>query len=128
MKMFHIILFPLILFCLSAQKEKPFPTFQYTSIEGATINNSIFTRKESMVILGRLGCYPLMLLLKDLQDTTFSPEIQTILILEDTNQQILDFNSPTSNLFSRIRFKYKLNPLMGNVIGECEKKNNISKR
>jgi hypothetical protein len=121
MKIYYLPLFTLILFCLSAQKEKQFPTFQYTSIEGATINNSIFTGKESMVILGRLGCYPLMLLLKDLQDTTFSQDFQTILILEDTNQQILDFNSPTSNLFSRMRFKYKLNPLRGYVVGECDK-------
>lgn len=121
MKIYHFFLFILILFCFSAQKEKYFPTFQYTSIEGTTIDNNIFTGKKSMVILGRLGCYPLMLLLKDLQDTTFSQDFQTILILEDTNQQILDFNSTTSNLFSRIRFKYELNPLRGYVIGECEK-------
>ena len=120
MKLLNLILLIPIIFSIPGNKSRLFPEFEYYSIDGKLINNSIFYNKHTIVILGHLGCHPLMLLLKDLQDTSLYPGYQTIIVLENTLKQVENFNSNTTSMWAEMRTQYELEPLEGMVIAECE--------
>jgi thioredoxin-related protein len=72
-----------------------------------------------MVIMAHLGCPAAMLLFKDLE-TLKTDQLQILIILEDSRQQVLDFNSTDKNLWSDVRNYFKLNPVEQVIIAECE--------
>ncbi len=103
----------------SFTKTKEFPAINYQTIDGKMITNSFFNGKRTLVIMAHLGCPPAMLLIKDLQTLT-TEKFQTIIILENTNQQIKDFNSDEKNDWSSIRQYFHLEPITINIVAECE--------
>jgi len=119
---FLIIFFSVL---TSFTKTKEFPVINYQTIDGKTITNSFLKGKRTLVIIAHLGCPPAMLLLKDLQTLT-TEKFQTIIILENTTQQVKDFNSVEKNDWSGIRQYFKLEPITINIVAECEYSNTKS--
>ncbi len=123
MKKKHFV-FLIIFFSVltSFTKTKEFPTINYQTIDGKIITNSFFKGKRTLVIMAHLGCPPAMLLLKDLQTLT-TEKFQIIIILENTTQQVKDFNSVEKNDWSSIRQYFYLEPITINIVAECENSN-----
>jgi hypothetical protein len=117
-----ILLFTFAFFGFSF-KTKKFPEFEYLSIHSEKINNSIFKNKKSVVVIGHIGCPPFMQFVKDCQDSNVDDSFQMIFILENTNSQIIEFNSSEVNNWSNTRKVFGLKPLDGTVIGECSNDN-----
>lgn len=114
-----ILLFIIFPFLTSYTKTKTFPAINYKTIEGKTINNDFFKEKKTLVIMAHLGCPPAMMLFRDLETLT-TDKFQVLIILENTKEQINNFNALVKNDWSGIRNHFKLKPIMNNVIAECE--------
>jgi len=113
----------LLAFLLTAfTKPKVFPIINYKTINGTSVTNEFFNEQKSIVILAHLGCPAAMLLSKDLEFME-AKNIQMLMILENTLQQINDFNSPEKNDWSGLRNYYEMKPLTGNIIAECNTSN-----
>ncbi len=100
-------------------KPKLFPKFNYTSSKSELITNEIFKTKSSILIVGHIGCPPLMQFIRDAQEANINKQFQLIYILENTNSQINQFNSTEENTWSRTRNYFKIEPMNEIIIGEC---------
>ncbi len=123
MKKKHFVFLILFFWVLTSfTKTKEFPAINYQTIDGKTITNDFLKGKRTIFILAHLGCPPAMLLLKDLQTLT-TYKFQTIVVLENTSQQVIDFNSVEKNDWSSIRHHFDLEPITINIVAECENSN-----
>lgn len=123
MKKIHIIVLTILITTLTSfNYKREFPTINYQTIDGKNITNDFFKGKKTIVILGHLGCPAAMLLLEDLN--SFEPEpFQILIFLENTHEQVMDFNSSEKNNWSSLRNYFKVQPITQNVIAECETEN-----
>lgn len=110
----------------SFKSTKKFPAINYKTIGGKTITNEIFKEKKTLAVLAHLGCPPAMMLLKDLEGLS-NPGFQILVFLENSRQQILDFNAEEVNTWSIVRNHFRLQPLTGSIIAECETTRNKEK-
>ena len=118
MKTIRIIVLSII-FLGATFKPKKFPNFEYTTISSEIVNNKVFNNNRSVVIIGHIGCPPLMQFIKDTQESKVDDSFQLIYILENTNNQIIDFNSDEMNLWAETRRAFGIKPLDQILIGEC---------
>lgn len=107
-------------------KAKKFPDFSYFSSDSIHVTNEIFDNRNSVVVLGHIGCPPLMQFIKDIQESKVDDEFQIIFILENTHLQVNDFNSSDDNTWSKIRKYFKVDPVDEILIPECEVDNTES--
>ena len=104
-------------------KPKLFPNFDYVSSDSKRITNEVFKTKNSIVILGHIGCPAFMQFIKDTQETNITEQYQLIYLLENTNEQITQFNSNEDNPWSMTRKYFSLKPIEQIVVGECTNEN-----
>lgn len=108
-----------LLFLGNTLKLKKFPPFEYQTTSFGIVNNSIFTCCNSIVVIGHIGCPPLMQFIKDSQESELDDSYQIIFILENTNSQISSFNIEENNIWSHTRKAFGIKPLENIIIGEC---------
>jgi hypothetical protein len=108
------------LFCNFFIIKKRFAPINYTTVDGKTITNDFFKGKRSIVIVGFLGCRYAMQLLKDIEDIPDSSRSRLLIVLGNTPQQLAGFNSADKNMWSSMRKYYKMKPLQGNIVADCE--------
>ena len=112
----------LSLFFLSAVNVKrEFPEIKYTTNKGEAFTNESFMGKNTVVLLFHLGCPPAMGLIKDLEsmNSQLGDSVQIIGIVENTPEQIKQFNSSEKNEWSDLRNSFQLAPIQIPLIGEC---------
>ena len=107
----------------SSIKPRLFPSFDYVSSNSIRITNEVFKTKNSIVVLGHIGCPAFMQFIKDTQETNVMEQYQLIYLLENTNDQISQFNSNEENPWSTTRKYFELMPLKDIVVGECSSEN-----
>jgi len=111
----------LIIFSLATFAQKRFPHFNYVSVGGDTITNTTLIGKSTIIIVGHISCPGVLLLVKDIQKAAFDT-IQTILLLENTKEQILAFNSfDTSDIWNQQRQAFKIEPVKFPIVTFCNK-------
>jgi hypothetical protein len=118
-------IFFLTFFLLTATivfSQKRFPKFNYITINGDTINNSFFNGHQTMVIVGHLSCPAMFSLLKDIEMSKLDT-IQFLLLLENTSDQIISFNTSTdtNNIWASQRRIFKLQPILIPTVTFCKK-------
>ena len=125
MKGFLFSLGLLLSFAGFSQKLKSFPEFSYTSAEGQTFSNKNLEGKNSIIILFHLGCPAAMYLLKDLENFNLAKntDFQYIGILENTNEDIREFNANEKSKWSDIRTYFNMPPSTIPLLGECDHEN-----
>ena len=114
----------IILFVLVSgftNKPKKFPEISYVTNQGQNFTNTDFIGKNTIVVLFHLGCPPAMSVLRDIQVNKLAQknDIQIVGIVENTPQQIKDFNSSADNAWSEVRKQYNLEPVQIPLMGEC---------
>lgn len=100
-----------------------FPKINYTTTHGKSITNEYFNDTTTIVVHFFIGCPGAMILVKDLQILEAEGELnsQVLLIAENTDDQILQFNSDEKNMWSRIRKYFGVGIITNDIVGECEK-------
>jgi thioredoxin-related protein len=127
MKLYHCLLLIFLLTLLSSFKNtKRFPEITEPCTDGRIIQADFFEGKRTLVIMAHLGCPPAMQLLKDLQSDS-SLKFQTLLVLENSLQQVNDFNALDKNDWSGIRNHFGLMPMAMTTIAECKETTQKSK-
>ncbi len=120
MKKSIITLF-LIVFSIATFAQKRFPHFNYITVGGDTISNTMLIGKSTIIIVGHLSCPGVFLVVKDLQKAAIDT-IQTILLLENTKEQIIAFNSnDTSDIWNQQRQAFKIEPVKFPIVTFCNK-------
>ena len=101
--------------------QKRFPKFNYVTIQGDSISNKTLLNKSTIIIVGHISCPGMLFLLRDLQK--FSPDsIQTILLLENTKEQIFAFNAnDTNDIWGGMRQMFKVAPINFSTVTFCDK-------
>lgn len=104
---------------------KNFPAIDDQTMNGKAIDAAYFANKKTIVIHMFLGCPGATKAVRDIQAIQDSiPEnIQILFILENTVDQIKEFNSDEENNWSEIRKSRKLNPITQDIVAECETPN-----
>ena len=117
-----ILFLILILGLTSFTLAKKFPILNSTTLNGKTIDDSYFAQKNTLVMHLHLGCPGAMYAIRDFQVMADSlpDDIQLLYILENTPNQIQEYNSEEKNMWSDIRKYYKTAPIEGDVVAECE--------
>ncbi len=118
--------FLLIIFISSCVVNRSFPKFVYISSDGKRISNEFFKHKKTIVLTGHLTCPGMFYALKDFE-TLDTSNFQLLVILENTPQHIQKFNGKDS-VWSEIRQAFKMKPIHGNILCECDKENIKYKR
>lgn len=118
-KVILIVVSLLIAMTVSAQKR--FPKFTYTTIQGDTITNTIYYQKSSIVIVGHISCPGMLYLLRDIQKASLDT-IQVILLLENTKEQALAFNSnDTNDIWGVQRHAFRIPVLNFPIVTFCRR-------
>ena len=107
------------------QKPRKFPEINYVTNKGTSFSNEDFQGKNTIVLLFHLGCPYALNMLKDIETAKLgkNDSIQIIGIVENTPEQIKQFNSSQNNLWSDTRKSFNLEPIEIPLIGECASKN-----
>jgi len=116
-----------ILILYTSCKTIKFPEFNSADFNGNQISNLNFTKQNTLVILGHLGCPAFMQLLADFQSNRIDSSYQVIVFLENTRQQLIEFNSEEVNIWSSTRKHFQLNQIAGIIIPECTSDNIVEK-
>lgn len=114
-----LLLFLLLLVLSSFKANKQFPLISEPSTDGRRIGPDFFEGKRTLVIMAHLGCPPAMQLLQDLQTDSLQ-KFQVLLVLENTLEQVNDFNDTEKNDWSVVRNHFGVRPLAMTSIAECE--------
>lgn len=118
-KTFLLIICVLTFFNTYGQKR--FPKFSYETIQGDTISNKILLNKSTLIIIGHISCPGMLFLIRDLQKSS-TDTIQTILLLENTKEQIQAFNSnDTNDIWGGMRQMFKIAPINFSTVTFCDK-------
>jgi hypothetical protein len=98
------------------------PSFSYNTMQGQVVSKANLKGKTSMIILGHITCPALLILLKDIQKANIDT-VQYLLFLENTNAQIVRYNSAdtTDNIWSQFRMAFKADTLQLPTAAVCEK-------
>lgn len=114
----------LLTICLTSfAPNRSFPKLDHQTISGEKITNDFFQGKKTLVVSAHLGCPPAMILFKDLDAFVQNTGFQVLVILENTHQQVIDYNASEENSWSDLRKMFKLEPLAYPTIAECETEN-----
>ena len=110
---------------LSFAVPKKFPTLSDQTLDGKTIDAAYFADKKTIIIHMFLGCPGATKAVRDLQaiEDSISDNIQVLFVLENTPDQVRDFNSDEENNWSRIRKSQRIQPITQDIIAECETSN-----
>src|SRR5690554_3610328 len=110
---------------LSFALPKNFPAIDGQTIAGENIDATYFAGKKTIVINMFLGCHGASKAIRDIQAIQDSiPEnIQILFIIENTPDQVREFNADEENNWSEIRKSRKLNPITQDIVAECETPN-----
>ncbi len=117
------VLLCFILLSASTYKQKEFPSISYTTNQGINFSNENFKGKKTIVVLFHIGCPAAMMLLKDLEFVPADKNLQIVGILENTPEQIRQFNDTAKTTWSSIRKHFKIMPVKIPLIGECDTEN-----
>jgi thioredoxin-related protein len=117
------VLLCFILLSASTFKRKDFPLISYTTNQGETFSNENFKDKKTIVVLFHIGCPAAMMLLKDLESVPADKNLQIVGILENTPEQIRQFNDTAKTTWSSIRKHFKIMPVKIPLIAECDTEN-----
>ena len=116
-----IVTFFFLLFSLQTFAQNKFPKFNYVTTAGDTINNKILNGKTTLIIVGHISCPGVLLLLRDMQRSALDT-IQTILLLENTKDQLISFNTAdTNDIWGMQRHAFRLNPINFYTVTFCDK-------
>src|SRR5690554_4381235 len=104
---------------------KHFPTIKSQTLDGKTINANYFANKKTVVIHMYLGCPGAMNAIKDIQavQDSIPEDIQVLFILENTADQVREFNADQKTDWTMIREYFKLIPISQDVVAECDTPN-----
>lgn len=102
--------------------QKKFPKFSYVTIQGDTVTNSHFIGRTSMVIMGHISCPAMFMLLRDIEKSKLDT-VQFLLLLENTKEQIISFNTSTdsANIWAVQRKIFNLQPIRIPTVVFCKK-------
>ncbi len=117
-----LLVFIVSIYNCTAQRSilnKPFPIINYTTLEGKLITNADLKGKNTVFVVMHIGCPAAMYMLKDME-TINNPEVQYIILFENTKKQLLAFNESNDNLHSDVRKYFNLKPISGNILAECD--------
>jgi thioredoxin-related protein len=118
-----IALLAFILIFSSAFSQKKFPKFSNTTLSNKPIDNSYFINKKTVVVLFHLGCPPASVLVEDLKtlsNTLDSNQYQVLFILQNTKDQVVQYNTEEKNDWSDLRKALKMSLIKYEMIAECE--------
>jgi hypothetical protein len=120
LKIFILTFLPFTTILVFGQKR--FPKFNYVTLQGDTLNNSFFIGHHTMVIVGHLTCPAMFSLLKDIQKSKLDT-VQYLLLLENTKDQIISFNTSTdtNNIWASQRKIFRLEPIHIPTVTFCKK-------
>jgi thioredoxin-related protein len=116
----------LILFLVSnlaIVAQKKFPKFSNTTLSNKAIDNAYFLNKKTVVVLFHLGCPPASTLVEDLETlskTLDSNHYQVLFILQNTKEQVVQYNTDVKNDWSDLRKALKMHLIKYEMIAECE--------
>ena len=104
---------------------KKFPVLTDQTMNGKTIDASYFANKKTIIIHMFLGCPGATNAIRNIEaiQDSIPHNIQVLYILENTPDQVNEFNSDEENNWSSIRKSRKLNPITQDIVAECETPN-----
>lgn len=123
----RIFVYLFLIALVNSCKSRIFPEFNKLDINGNHISTNNFKGQNTLVIVGHLGCPAFMQLLDDFQSFRIDSTFQVIVFLENTPQQLIEFNSDEINSWSSTRKHFKLSPIDGIIIPECSSENILVK-
>lgn len=127
MRLFLLLTLFSVLILTSSFKERSFPKFSELSVNNQLITNEYFKGKRTMVLLGHLGCPGVMYQIRDYQTRKDTSDFQVLIFLENTPDQVRQFNSDSVNSWSNVRRAFKMKPITLPTIAECEKEKLVIK-
>lgn len=110
---------------LSFALPKNFPTLAEQTLSGKTIDAAYFANKKTIVIHMFLGCPGATAGVRDIQaiQDSIPDNIQVLFVLENTPNQVREFNSDENNDWSDIRKTQRMRPIIQDIVAECESPN-----
>ena len=124
MKPYFFLFIGLFVLSFHILKLKPFPELNHQNSQGELITNDYFKNQDlTLVVYGYLGCSPMMNLMKDLQtlseQNVAMPKV--LIVFQNTESEFEQFNGLDENRWSKLRVHYNLEPIIFDVITECER-------
>lgn len=109
-------------FLLIGNKPKAFPKFESIASNGKKVSSENLKGKKTIFAVYYLGCFAAMNFqsnLEQMQKTMDTSKYQIICLLLNTEAQIKQFNADEKNLWSGLRFYYKLEKSNLTQIPDC---------
>jgi len=101
---------------------KPMPYFEGKTISGVKVDTSFFRNKVTLIDFMYIGCPPCAKEMKQLiklNKENTSSSFQILGISANTEQQLKDFNSTNSTMYSQVRKNAKLDSIEYFLMPEC---------
>jgi hypothetical protein len=100
---------------------RSFPEFNFINLQHETIDNGAFKDRTTLVVLFHLGCYPAMVLLKDLEYfKKANPDINIMCMTENTPTQLDQFYGDTNSYCYGLAQQFSLDTTSLNIIAVCD--------
>lgn len=104
---------------------KKFPILTDQTLGGKTIDAAYFANKKTIVIHMFLGCPGATKAIRDIQaiQDSIPDNIQVLFVLENTPEQVKEYNSEEENNWSKRRKSQRIQPIIQDIVAECDTSN-----